>query len=206
VLDANGNRVIFPLGVGMIGPAADPLQTLAPYPLTVATNGGNTGTYYLHTHDHSGMVHVEDAVDFDITNNFAPPNPYTIGTLMTLMSQTAGPSQFTQYVTGQIHVYTSQIYVVNPSGPTDATNEVQTAPVEWLGDINTIPLQPFEEITVETTAQYYPVPRYYFPSYWCTVNPSTLQPDCTRNAAPSNVQPASIYRKPAGFIEKPDPT
>jgi hypothetical protein len=125
---------------------------------------------------------------------------------MALTSQTASATQFTQYAPGNIHVYISHIYVQNPSGPDDATTEIQTAPVEFLGDFNTIPLQPFEEITVETTNQYYPVPRYFFPAYWCEVNPATLQPDCTEDAAPAGVTPASVFRKPENFVVGPNPT
>jgi hypothetical protein len=202
--------MVIPIGIGMIGAPTDPLRSFTGIPLTVASAGGTWGTYYVHTHDHSGMLHVEDDVVFDAAHGVPQNNAPTLGTMLALMGDQANSAQFTHYVAGNIHVYLSQIYVVNPANANDATTEVQTTPVEWKGnplsvpaipadDFAAIPLLPFEEITVETTSTYVPVPHYYFPAYWCEANQSTQQPDCRLNAAPAGVKTATAYRKPNAF-------
>jgi hypothetical protein len=145
----NGQEVALPMGVGMKNPGA-------------AVNGFiNTATcfYHIHTHDQSGIVHVED------------PNPnnvpitqslYTLKSFFDIWGITVGPNQFGPY-TGPVRVFTSgQVY----RGDDASQNFVTSASnlTYWGSDPSTVPMYSHEVIDVEVgpTFPTTPLPNVLF--------------------------------------------
>ncbi len=118
-------QYILPMAIGMYQPTPD--ATNAPpyssYPAGSYTSN-TTCFYWVHVHDHSGIVHIE------APNTFSP-------TLKNVFDEWGIPLSRTQVgpLSGTVRVYTTDI---------DAGGQ----PTEFTGDPNTIPLNQHLEITI----------------------------------------------------------
>lgn len=128
----NGTYVAQPYGVGMVNPQS---------PIDGFVNFA-TCFYFLHTHDSSGIIHVEDPNPFNIP---ITQSIYTLKNVLDVWGITADANHFGPFQ-GPVRVYTSgQVYrgdmnhgVVNASTYTFYSN-----------DANTVPLDSHEVIFVE---------------------------------------------------------
>jgi len=93
--------------------------------------------YWLHTHDESGLVHVE-APDFNAPNG----GPYTLGMLFDIWGETLSRTQVARY-TGPVTAF------VNGT--------------KYEGDLKAIPLAAHQQITLEVGTPIVPPPNYLFP-------------------------------------------
>jgi hypothetical protein len=145
----NGQEIILPRGIGIIEPE-DPGEAQPPSEILYATDC----FYYTHTHDSTGVIHVED------------PNPngtlitqpiHTLGDFFTVWGITVNSYQFGEF-TGPMAVFTSgQQYrgggecsgVVPPAGTTigDGTTPESDLTL-WTGNPNSIPLYSHEVIWI----------------------------------------------------------
>lgn len=139
----NGDWMILPETIGIVG-ASNP-----PPPYEAYTNDC---FYYLHTHDETGVVHVEDP------NTAGTPivDAYRkLGDLFSVWGITVNGTQFGP-LTGLVTVYTSgQVFRggSNCSGNIPPAGYAQSSPVTpesdltlWTGDPNQIPLYSHEVI------------------------------------------------------------
>ena len=141
-LYVNGTLTALPAGIGMQNP--QPPQ------------GGFVNTascfYELHTHDQSGLLHIED------------PNPnnvpitqslYTFKTFLDIWGITADANHFGPY-TGAVRVFTS-----GQAARTSATVTADT--LQYYGsDPNSIPLYSHQVIFIEVGPAYPAMPNVYF--------------------------------------------
>jgi hypothetical protein len=103
----NGRRVALPDGIGMSDPAADFTFNGIPNWTNFNANGANGCFYQIHTHDASGVFHIESYPP-------APPGGfngqqgtlYTLGDLLAVWGVSAGPSNFGP-LNGTVTIYTS---------------------------------------------------------------------------------------------------
>jgi len=93
--------------------------------------------YWLHTHDESGLIHVE-APDFNAPNG----GPYTLGMLFDIWGETLSRTQVARY-TGPVTAF------VNGA--------------KYDGDLKAIPLSAHQQITLEVGTPVVPPPNYLFP-------------------------------------------
>jgi hypothetical protein len=136
----NGQQIAIPDGMGMENPQPDATYQGIPNWTTYATC-----FYHIHTHDASGIVHLED------------PNPtgvpvsgwiFTLGNVMDVWGQTLNALQFGPYA-GPVQVVTSgQVY----RGGTPAGFVSAGTYSVWNGDPNQIPLYSHEVIWIEVGA------------------------------------------------------
>lgn len=133
-LYVNGTEYAIPRGVGVVVPLNPNDQTIE-----YATKC----FYSTHTHDSSGIVHVEDANGGVYQRPDKTPK-YTTGQLFAVWGITVGASGFGQF-SGPLEVFTSgQQYRALGTG----TNRVisETLLQQWTGDPNAIPLYDHEVI------------------------------------------------------------
>ena len=95
-------------------------------------------TYATHTHDRSGVIHVESAV--------APPTPYTLGELFAIWGQTLSATEVAGITDPSIVVY------VNDNGSV----------AQWTGNIGDIELLAHREITIQIGTPLSELPTYDF--------------------------------------------
>lgn len=131
-LYVNGSQVAIPYALGMYQPGAP--------------SGGfvNTATcfYYLHTHDSSGIIHVEDPSATPISQSI-----YTLKTFLDIWGITAGPNNFGPF-NGPVEVFTSG--AMEQPGLT-----VNASQLSYAGnDPNVVPLYSHEYIVVEVGPTY----------------------------------------------------
>ncbi len=131
-LYVNGTEIALPRGVGAVEPqpAGQPNYPTA-----------TTCFYFLHTHDASGVVHVED-----MNNNIVefPPNTskFTLGNLFDIWGITVNQNQFGPFA-GSVRVFTSgQLYRHSSKSSTVPESTL----TRWNADPNTIPLWSHEVI------------------------------------------------------------
>lgn len=138
----NGTEVALPEGLGIVG-FANPAPAYILYA---------TCFYYTHTHDLTGVLHVEDPNP----NNALITQPiHATGDLFNIWGITVNSMQFGQF-TGALTVYTSgQIYRGggncsgnSPPAGTTLGNSItpESALTLWTGDPNQIPLYSHEVI------------------------------------------------------------
>lgn len=140
----NGTQVAIPAGLGMFNPQP-------------AQNGFINAAscyYHIHTHDASGLVHIEDPSTAPITQSL-----YTLKNLFDEWGITVNGNQFGSF-SGPVRVFTSgQIYrggAVNQTTPaTDLTF--------YGSDATTVPLYSYEVIDVEVGPTFpTTLPNVYF--------------------------------------------
>jgi hypothetical protein len=142
----NGQEIVMPEGIGVIEPSSNGQQP--PAEIVYATEC----FYYTHTHDSTGVVHVED------------PNPngtlitqplHTLGDVFTVWGITVNSMQFGEFA-GPVVVYTSgQTYrgggncsgtTPPPGTPLGNGTTPESDLSLWSGNPNTIPLYSHEVI------------------------------------------------------------
>lgn len=129
----NGTEYALPTGVGVADPKSSN-DTNTQY----ATNC----FYYTHTHDRTGVVHIEDP-NAGIVASPPTNSMYTLKTLFDVWGITVNSFQFGQF-RGPVQVYTSgQQY----RGGGNANSTIPESDLTlWYGDPNTIPLYSHEVI------------------------------------------------------------
>jgi hypothetical protein len=136
-LFVNGKEITIPDAIGFVNPFGD-------YPTTDKCTGGYINTecwgstiYDLHTHDPSGMIHMESA-----TPTCAPctMSIFTLGTLFDVwgVSVNAGPVGNFGHFQGQVTVYTSPLQYAGCAQSLCVTPS--TSYSMYTGDPRTIPL------------------------------------------------------------------
>ena len=139
---ANGKQIAVPDAIGLDKPGPE-------------QNGYITtaGCYYfIHTHDASGMIHIEDP------NNLPPSaTPYTFSSFLKIWGM-----RYTKTTFGKYHGK-MLVFVGNPAalGQTEVTSYQQ-----WKGGLGAIPLRSHEVIWIEigkpfTAAKYLPPVTFY---------------------------------------------
>ena len=117
----NGTEIALPDGTGMNNPGAD--------------SNGFVGTascfYYLHTHDASGVIHVEDPSTASTTSTL-----HTLGQYLDIWGHTFSGARV--YTSGSLYQGTGDQVVSN------------TTYTQYSGDPHTIPLYGHEVIWIET--------------------------------------------------------
>ncbi len=134
----NGKQVALPAGVGMVDPQPP----------------DNTGFvniaqcfYHIHTHDQSGVIHIEDPNP----NNLAIQQPmYTLKDLFDIWGVTVNAGQFGSF-SGPVRVFTTgQTYRGGAS-----QGDVPASDLTFYGtDANAIPLYSYEVIYIEVGPSY----------------------------------------------------
>ncbi len=126
----NGTLMALPVGTGMDNPA----------PNTTGFVNSATCFYHLHTHDASGIVHVEDPSHAAVTQSV-----YTLKTYLDIWGITADANHFGPFQ-GPVRVYTSgQVYRGNSNnGVVNATTYTF-----YGNDPTNVPLYSHEVIFVE---------------------------------------------------------
>ena len=129
-LYVNGTEFAIPRGIGVVVPT-DPNNLEILY----ATNC----FYYTHTHDSTGVVHVEDP---DVSGTAVTGTLYTLGDVFSVWGITVNATQFGQF-SGPVSVYTSgQVYRGGGASSLIAESDL----TRWIGDPNQIPLYSHEVI------------------------------------------------------------
>ncbi len=146
---ANGQQMALPAGAGMVNPQP---------PVNGFVNLA-TCFYHLHTHDSSGIVHIEDP---DPQNLPVTQSLYTLKTFLDIWGVTADANHFGPFQ-GPVEVFTSgQTYQGNSNGST-----VNASSYTYYGDDPTnIPLYSHEVIWVEVGPTYptsLPSVHFYMP-------------------------------------------
>lgn len=131
-LYVNGTEYALPRGIGV----ADPTN-----PNNPSINYATQCFYYTHTHDSTGVVHIED-----YNNGLLETPPistnYILKTFFDVWGITVDNTHFGQFA-GPVTVYTSgQVYRGDKNGSTVAENTL----TQWTGDPNQIPLYSHEVI------------------------------------------------------------
>ena len=126
----NGTEYALPRGIGVVEPVN---------PNDGSINYATQCFYFSHTHDSTGVVHIEDPNVGGLT---VQQSGYTLQTLFDVWGITVNSSQFGQFM-GPVQVYTSgQQY--RGGGPDTTVPENTLQP--WIGDPNQIPLYSHEVI------------------------------------------------------------
>ena len=112
----NGEQKLVPYGIGIVAPYQ--LQTIPPGEPAAGTSfvGGGSKFYWLHTHDESGVIHIESPAQ----------KTYTLGQFFDEWGQQLGPNQVGPN-TGKVTAYVNgKVFSGNPRDiPLDAHNVIQ---------------------------------------------------------------------------------
>ena len=131
-LYVNGTEYAMPTGVG----AADPSSPNAP-----DTQYATNCFYYTHTHDRTGVFHIEDP-NLGVIDSPPADSKYAIKTLFDVWGIQVNSAGFGPFA-GPVQVFTSgQLYRGGGSSSTIPESDLQP----WYGDPNTIPLYSHEVI------------------------------------------------------------
>jgi hypothetical protein len=121
-----------------------------------------TGTtfYWLHTHDHAGIVHVEHQTG---PAQGLPLQPFTLGQFFQVWGQplsTTGAAGFSGLV---------RVFLYNDD------TAPGTPPVEWTGDPNAAPfgMNEHDEVAIEIGAPWVSLPLYSWDPTWDHSGPGT---------------------------------
>lgn len=128
----NGTEYALPRGIGV----AEPVN-----PNDLSINYATMCFYYTHTHDSTGVVHVEDPNNGMLD---VPPtdSKYILQNFFDVWGISVNPLQFGQFA-GPLRVFTSgQIY----RGDQDGQTVPESALTEYVGDPNQIPIYSHEVI------------------------------------------------------------
>lgn len=130
---ANGTWEALPQALGMQSPVA-PTAGTPSHPTNTYEVENNACEYNVHTHDYSGLVHIEDVTDAQ-SNTFMPSyaNLQTLfdlwGAQLTSNGITAGPSSLSGSVT---------IYVGTPGAKDSSGNDIVNSYTKFTGAANTL--------------------------------------------------------------------
>jgi hypothetical protein len=146
----NGAQKAFPDGVGMKNPGADVFGT--PFAKGYWTSSA-TCIYYIHTHDASGVIHVEAASTAANTASV-----YTLGDVFKVWGRRLSSTQVGPF-SGTLHVYVAKV-------PFETDNIQRSSYVLFSGDPSTIPLYSHTAIWLEVgtpffTPSQFPVLVFY---------------------------------------------
>jgi hypothetical protein len=131
-LYVNGTEYAIPRGIGVVEPKD---------PNVLSINYATQCFYYVHTHDSTGVVHIEDPNNGLVETPPTSTN-YTIQTLFDIWGVTVNQSQFGPF-TGPVVVFTSgQQYRGNQNSGTVP----ETTLTRWFGDPSAVPLYSHEVI------------------------------------------------------------
>jgi len=152
----NGSQKALPDGAGMYGPGADGTYYGVPNWTEYAKC-----YYWLHTHDASGVVHVESAS----TASNATATLYTLGTFFDIWHQTLSTTQIGPY-TGTVRVYVAQVHHTSPSTSPAPSQITRTMYTLYTGNPRNIPLYTHTTTWLEIGPTYVapsslPVLNYY---------------------------------------------
>jgi len=127
---SNGKQVALPLAIGMVNPG------------TVTNGFVNTAScyYYLHTHDESGIVHVEVPKNAPFTKPL-----YKLGTLFKVWGINVAATQFAHFH-GPMHVFVGNV-------PLEQTTVTSYAPLK--GKLEDLEIYSHEVVWIEIGTTYY---------------------------------------------------
>lgn len=138
----NGRELALPDAVGIYHASADQTDPYSGWP-----NQTDYGTcfYHIHTHDPSGLVHMEAYNSVPITQSL-----FRLGELLDIWGVKVTTGQFGPYF-GTVTVYTSGNSAKVPCNPASAaTCEIGASQYKlWSGDPHTMPLYSHEAIWIE---------------------------------------------------------
>lgn len=141
-LFVNGTEIAIPDAIGIVGATGDRTDSNG-WP-----NQEIYGTcfYHVHTHDASGMIHLEDA---DPSGAPVTASLFTLGNLLDIWGLNVNATQFGTF-SGPVTVYTSGQFArtgcSNAPGSCDVGSNSYTL---WTGDPHTIPLYMHEAVWFE---------------------------------------------------------
>ncbi|HZY98666.1 MAG TPA: hypothetical protein VFE36_03765 [Candidatus Baltobacteraceae bacterium] len=142
-LYVNGKQVAIPDQIGMYQPGA------------ISNGYTNTATcfYYIHTHDASGLIHLESPQTAAVSDSM-----YTLQNVFDVWGISVGPNNFGQF-TGAVRIFIGRA----PLGTTTVSSSSYT---EYLGDPNSMALYSHQAIWFEVGPPYYeppyiPLIRFY---------------------------------------------
>lgn len=170
-LFVGGQQIGIPMGIGIAppGPGTGPA-------IVTCTSGPETGNpfiangstfYWIHTHDHGGIVHVEHQTG---PAQGLPLQPFTLGQFFAVWGQTISSSGAAGY-SGTVRVF-----LYNDGGTTgEGPPNPSAAPTEWTGDPNTAPfgMHEYDEVAIEVGAPWVAAPLYTWDPVWYAPGPST---------------------------------
>lgn len=140
---SGSSQAYVPQAIGLPNPGT----TYGTFPNTYTDVGACA--YDLHTHDYSGIIHVESASQ--------PAQPFTLGQFFAVWGQTLSTTNVGP-LTGDVHVYRTQT-----APDARAIAQPTLIPVEWLSSFAAVPLVDHEEITIVIGPSQLPLPRYTWP-------------------------------------------
>ncbi|HET9342762.1 MAG TPA: hypothetical protein VFO25_07605 [Candidatus Eremiobacteraceae bacterium] len=105
----NGQQLTVPMGVGMFQPGSGKSGYIY----------HTTCLYFVHTHDRTGIIHIESKVD----------QPYTLGTFFKLWGEPLTSTQIAQF-TGPVSIYIN--------GTLDTTDPIASVPLTGGSDITLV--------------------------------------------------------------------
>ena len=128
-------QMIVPMAIGMFQPQPDAAGDYT---------SSATCFYWLHVHDHSGILHEEDP------NATPPAGTFTLKNVFDEWGQPLSRTQIGP-LSGSVRIYVTDI-------------NAGTAPVDFTGDPNTLQLNPHNEVSIFVNPVYGPggnsIPRY----------------------------------------------
>lgn len=140
-LMVNGQEIAIPDGIGMVNPFGDYTSANA------CTGGANNwecyadGFYYMHTHDPSGVIHMEAPSPVcGAASGYTTPcntSQFTLGNFLDIWGISSSATNFGPY-TGTVTVYTSPLKFA-PCGASSCYTASNTYSL-YTGDLRSIPL------------------------------------------------------------------
>lgn len=149
----DGQIVVIPDAIGIFLAAGDMTDPNSPYWPNQELEAGTSSTpgcfYHIHTHDDTGMVHLEDP---DPSGTPITQSLFTVGNLLDIWGVDVTASQFGPF-NGLVSVYTSgQTYRGGCAGVQATPWQCQVGDGEytqWSGDPHNIPLYSHEVVWFE---------------------------------------------------------
>jgi hypothetical protein len=173
-LFVRGRQLAVPLGIGIIDPQ------IAPYPSGPYAGGAYAGNddcvYWMHTHDHTGIVHVEPQ---------AANQTFTLGQFFELWGQPLTATQAAAY-RGEVRIFRWHIGDARPR-VTEATRQLRAT---------TFAVRSHDEITVEVGPPWAPLPRYV----WAIPLPPNAAPPAASPSPSGDVVPPLPFANAAAIV------
>jgi hypothetical protein len=155
-LFVRGRQIALPLGIGVVGPQ------ITAYPRGPYAGGAYAGNddcvYWMHTHDRTGIIHVEPQ---------RPNQTFELGTFFDIWGQPLTRSQAATY-RGEVRIFRWHIDDPQP----------RVSEVTRQSGAATLAYRSHDEITVQVGPPWAPLPRYV----WAI----PLPPNATQSAVPSS--------------------
>jgi hypothetical protein len=131
-LYVNGTEYALPRGLGVANPEGN----------GPSVNYATMCFYYTHTHDSTGILHIEDP-NLGVVDSPPVDSKYALKTFFDVWGISVNNAQFGQFA-GPVEVFTSGQQYRGNDGPSFVVPESALQP--WYGDPNTIPLYSHEVI------------------------------------------------------------